>query len=227
MHANSVFLTDFGNKSVWIRPDMSIALTGFISAAIPTPVPKDETDGETDKLTYEIATPSTSWRSEDIECFDLSSETPPNAAYDLFDWATWMWRLMTNDRSTNPPVRPNGFSNQPVFPADRASWPDFGNVNRHKYERERQENRAWQVLEEQRLGNIFVKAWNKEYQNAMQAMQDVKEVVEKMDMKLTGEDEIELRAGKWEDVFEVVLTGEDAHGRELRFANYEGNILAI
>lgn len=43
---------------------------------------------------------------------------------------------------------------------------------------------------------MFLKAWNGEYEDAEEAMRHVKAVIEKMNAKLVGQDEISLRSGK-------------------------------
>ncbi|EFR05292.1 serine/threonine protein kinase [Nannizzia gypsea CBS 118893] len=209
MHSKSMYLTTVGNTFTWLRSDMSIAITGLTCVACPTLVPEWDDHGETGNFVYKIERLS-QHSYGDLECFSTdSSECPPcNAAYDIFSWALWIWQLMTNHHSTSPPQHSWYSSWSPLLPIDPASWPDFtSNIQFRDYEDERRRQGAWQVLEEERLGHILVKAWNQEYESADQVMHDVKEVIVKMGMKLIGEDEIELEVcgGRWEDVFDQDL----------------------
>ncbi|PGH08044.1 hypothetical protein GX51_01485 [Blastomyces parvus] len=219
IHTRSVYPTDFGRNSIWVRADMSIAVAGFTSAAIPTPVPEYDEHGETGNYEYVLETSKTPWRSESLELHaPQHGYNEYSAAYDLFDWATFMWRLMTNDYSTRPLPGPRRYDTSPLFPMDQADWPDFSNDTcPRKYEEKRRAEGAWQVLEEQRLGYILVKAWNGQYENAKEALDDVKKAAEKMGLLVIGEDEIEPENDlRWEEVFEVVRTGDGEYDQELR-----------
>ncbi|KLJ10172.1 hypothetical protein EMPG_14438 [Blastomyces silverae] len=229
IHTHSVFLSSFGPNSIWLRADMSIAVTGFIATAIPTLIPEyDELGVETDSYEYVLQTPENAYRSESLELLE-HGQPVYGAAHDLFDWATFMWRLMTNDYSTCPLPPPGGYHRSPLMPMGQASSPDFSNDRRPwKYEEKRQEEGAWQVLEEQRLGYILVKAWNRQYENTKGALEDVQKVVQKMGMLLVGEDEVELEKGaRWEDVFDVIGTGDGEFDQELRFADNSKEKIAV
>ncbi|KAK2746089.1 hypothetical protein FQN57_003429 [Myotisia sp. PD_48] len=174
INSKFVFLTNFCEYNIWVRADMSVAITGFLGAAMPIPVPEGEAWDETDEA----------WDGTDDVGHPLEISI----------------RL------------------EPDCDLDDAGMPDFQYLDQTRFETHRRKFRhAWQSLEEERLGHIFVKAWNLEYENAGEAMLDVKEVIKKMGLKLVGDDEIELDGGiRWEDVFEVVRTGPLEDDQELR-----------
>ncbi|KAF3483529.1 uncharacterized protein GIQ15_02853 [Arthroderma uncinatum] len=206
MHTKSVYLTAVGNTFTWLRSDMSIAITGLTCAASPMLVPEWDDHGEAGKFIYQIVRLSHRAYGEGPECFPAGNgDLQHNAAYDLFEWAKWIWRLMTNYHSTSPPREPCYSDWSPILPIDPASWPEFTSFGQFgEYAEERNRRGAWQELEEERLGPILLKAWNQEYQSAEQAMQDVQEVIKKMGMKLIGEDEVELEeVSRWEDFFDI------------------------
>ncbi|EEQ85299.2 uncharacterized protein BDCG_08568 [Blastomyces dermatitidis ER-3] len=158
IHTHSVFLSNFGANSIWLRADMSIAVTVFIATVIPTPIPGyDDLGVETNNYEYVLQTPENAYRSGSLELLE-HGQPAFGAAYDLFDWATFMCRLLTNDYSTCPLPRPGGYHTSPLMTMDPASWKDFSNDRRPwKYEEKRQKEGAWHVLEEQRLGYRLVK----------------------------------------------------------------------
>ncbi|KAM5436288.1 hypothetical protein MferCBS31731_005981 [Microsporum ferrugineum] len=231
MHTKSLYLATVGNTFTWLRSDMSIAITGLTCVASHTLVPEWDDHGETGKFIYQIEAVS-HFRSGNnlLECFAAgTSDLPHNAAYDLFDWATWMWQHMTNYYSTSPPREPCYSTWSPLLPIDPASWPEFtSHVQFLRYEEEKHRQGAWQELEEERLGPILVKAWNQEYQSAEQVMQDVQEVVKKVAMKLIGEDEVELEeVSRWEDFFDLfdeAGTCEGISDQELQSESLEKEI---
>ncbi|EQL37541.1 hypothetical protein BDFG_01131 [Blastomyces dermatitidis ATCC 26199] len=137
---------------------MSIAVTVFIATVIPTPIPGyDDLGVETNNYEYVLQTPENAYRSGSLELLE-HGQPAFGAAYDLFDWATFMCRLLTNDYSTCPLPRPGGYHTSPLMTMDPASWKDFSNDRRPwKYEEKRQKEGAWHVLEEQRLGYRLVK----------------------------------------------------------------------
>ncbi|KAL2365712.1 hypothetical protein RJZ56_001312 [Blastomyces dermatitidis] len=157
---------------------MSIAVTVFIATVIPTPIPGyDDLGVETNNYEYVLQTPENAYRSGSLELLE-HGQPAFGAAHDLFDWATFMCRLFTNDYSTCPLPRPGGYHTSPLMTMDPASWKDFSNDRRPwKYEEKRQKEGAWH------------------YENAKEALEDVQKVVQKTGLLLVGEDEVELKKG--------------------------------
>lgn len=72
----------------------------------------------------------------------------------------------------------------------------------------------WQQLEEERLGNVFVEAWNGENKSAEDVTRNVAAVAEMIGINVI-EDEVDIGAA-WEDVTEVVKRKVEYCSRQLR-----------
>jgi hypothetical protein len=199
LHEQGVYLMDFSSKTIWIREDLSIALSGFVNATIPT----DEWPYSPDGTRYEaeIYYP--------IVPENGFPELTPKI--DLSDWATFVWHLMRTDTTRGAKRWP-----LPTDPLDETEVP--GEENLWEYHTERLKEGKLQLLEEERLGPILVKAWKGEYENAREIMHEVRSYLEQIEVQMEGEDEVLLdHGGKWEDVFAVVQTDGVRWGREIRY----------
>lgn len=196
LHEHGVYLMDFSMRTLWIRDDLSIALSGFVSATFPTDESPYTTIGS--RYETEIYHPTDPLTGEPVQ-------TPK---IDLADWATFVWRLMQQDASGH------GVESQmmPTDPLDPAEMP--GDVDAWEYHKQRLKEGKFQLLEEERLGPILVKAWKAEYENAREILQEVRCYLEQIAVRMDGEDEVFLDDGrKWEDVFTVVRTDKIYWGR--------------
>ncbi|KAL2385387.1 hypothetical protein RJZ90_001313 [Blastomyces dermatitidis] len=164
-HSSTFYGISFGcnvhKRRAQPRASASQALVHRIemeTTVIPTPIPGyDDLGVETNNYEYVLQTPENAYRSGSLELLE-HGQPAFGAAHDLFDWATFMCRLFTNDYSTCPLPRPGGYHTSPLMTMDPASWKDFSNDRRPwKYEEKRQKEGAWHVLEEQRLGYRLVK----------------------------------------------------------------------
>ncbi|KAJ5370771.1 uncharacterized protein N7496_006863 [Penicillium cataractarum] len=200
LHEHAVYLMDFGASTIWIRGDLSIALSGFVNATIPT----DEWPYSPDGTRYEV---------------EIYHPTIPGSGYpeltpkiDLSDWATFVWQLMRKDASSHGAKR----WGLPTDPMDLTEIP--GDVNPWGYHTQRLKEGKLQLLEEERLGLMLVKAWKGEYENAREILQEVRSYLQQIGVRTDGEDEVLLDDGrKWEDVFTVVQTDGPRWGREIRY----------
>jgi hypothetical protein len=195
LHSRGIYLRTFSSQMMWLRSDYSLALTGFLGAEIAD----DETDyGEGGRVREEIM-------EFDEEAVHGCVEE------DIYYWATFVWRLMTNDYTDAAPSAGPGCW-EPCCPVEGGCKPY--DDNREDFD-ERYLNNMWQELEEARLGKVLVNAWNRKYTTVDEVAKEVKSVSSMMDIVVI-EDEVEID-GKWEDVFEVVETEPRPHARELRF----------
>lgn len=200
LHEHRVYLMDFSASTIWIRDDLSIALSGFVNATIPT----DEWPYSPDGTRYET---------------EMYYPTIPSSGYpelspkiDLSDWATFVWQLMRQDASSHLKER----WGMPTDPLDPTEMP--GDVNAWEYHTQRLKEGKLQLLEEERLGPILVKAWKGEYENAREILQEVRSYLQQIGARMDGEDEVLLDEGrKWEDVFTVVQTDSGRRGRDIRY----------
>ncbi|RHZ69171.1 hypothetical protein CDV55_107067 [Aspergillus turcosus] len=200
LHEHGVYLMDFSSSTIWIRDDLSIALSGFVNATIPT----DEWPYSPDGTRYEP---------------EIYYPTDPDSGHpelspkiDLSDWATFVWQLMRKDASSHGAKR----WVMPTDPLDPTEMP--GEVNAWEYHKQRLKEGKLQLLEEERLGPMLVKAWKGEYENAREILQEVRSYLQQIGVRMDGEDEVLLDDGrKWEDVFTVVQTDGARWGREIRY----------
>ncbi|KAL6235889.1 hypothetical protein BDW75DRAFT_250543 [Aspergillus navahoensis] len=114
LHEHGVYLMDFSSSTIWIRDDLSIALSGY---EIETYYPTNPKSGH--------------------------PELSPKV--DLSDWATFVWQLMRKGESSH------------------------GTKSK-----QRLKEGKLQLLEEERLGPMLVKAWKGEYENAREILQEVR-----------------------------------------------------
>jgi hypothetical protein len=195
LHSNKIYLRTFSSQQIWLRSDFSLALTGFVGADITG----DKNDyGEGGSV------------SDEIMEFDEGA-LHGCVAEDIFYWATFVWRLMTNDYTDQYPSAETHCW-EPCCPAEGGCKPY--DENRDVFDK-RYLNGMWQELEEARLGSVLVKAWNREYASADEIAGEVRSIAERMDI-MVDEDEVAVER-KWEDVFEVIETGPRPHARRLEF----------
>ncbi|PKX88374.1 uncharacterized protein P174DRAFT_446508 [Aspergillus novofumigatus IBT 16806] len=185
------FLHEHGSSTIWIRDDLSIALSGFVNATIPT----DEWPYSPGGTRYET---------------EIYYPTNPDSGHpelspkiDLSDWATFVWQLMRKDASSHRAKRW-------VMPTDPLDPTEMsGKVNAWEYHKQRLKEGKLQLLEEERLG---------EYENAREILQEVRSYLQQIGIRMDGEDEVLLDdRRKWEDVFTVVQTDGARWGREIRY----------
>jgi hypothetical protein len=163
-----LYLMDFSSSTIWIRDDISIALSGFVNATIPT----DEWPYSPDGTTYET---------------EIYYPTNPDSGHpelspkiDLSDWATFVWQLMRKDASCHGAKR----RVMPTDPLDPTEMP--GEVNAWEYHKQRLKEGKLQLLEEERLGPMLVKAWKGEYENAREILQVVRSYLQQIGVRVDG-----------------------------------------
>lgn len=194
VHSHSVYLRTFSTQQIWLRPDYSLALTGFISADITG----DTTDYGEGGLVTDESMP-----------YDEGA-LHGSVKEDLFYWATFVWRLMTNDYTDQSlSVRTHCWN--PVCPVGGCEAFD----DKEEVFFDRLDQGLFQELEETRLGSVLVKAWKEKYTSAEEVAGEIRSIAEKMGIRVSG-DEVELDED-WEDVFEVVQTGPLPRDRSLKF----------
>ncbi|KAF1923448.1 uncharacterized protein M421DRAFT_425820 [Didymella exigua CBS 183.55] len=202
LHSRGIYLRTFSSQMVWLRSDYSLALTGFVGAEIAG----DETDyGDGGRVREEL--------------MEFDEEAIHGCVKeDIYYWATFVWRLMTNDYTDDPPSVGTGCW-EPCCPVEGGCKPY--DDNREAFD-ERFLNNVWQELEEARLGKVLVNAWNRKYTTVDEVAENIRSIASNMNIAVI-DDEVEID-GKWEDVFEVVETGLRPHARILRFKNPESGL---
>ncbi|GFF36737.1 hypothetical protein IFM51744_03224 [Aspergillus udagawae] len=76
----------------------------------------------------------------------------------------------------------------PTDPLDPMEMP--GEMNAWEYHKQRLKEGKLQLLEEERLGSMLVKAWKGEYENAREILQEVRSYLQQIGVRMDGEDEV-------------------------------------
>lgn len=199
LHAQKIYLRTFNQDMIWLRSDYSLALTGFVGADITG----DETEyGEAGGSVF----------GEDMvfdeDAWDGCVEE------DIYYWATFVWRLMTNDYTDESPSIKTSYCWEPCCPVEGGCVP-YSNGDLTTWNQDRYVGRMWQELEDARLGRVLVNAWSRKYRSAEEVAEYVKATASILNIVII-DDEVKVDEN-WEDVFEVVETGPLPHARMLKF----------
>lgn len=189
-HSRKIHLQTFSESSVWLRPDLSVAMTGFINAVI---------EGE------ELEDYGEDGGCVSDELFLYDPNAGPSVQEDLWYWATFVWRLMTNGHEVK------GMSWDPSCPidGDEDAAPEIeGSLQESRNET------VYQELEEERLGPVFIKAWNDQYASVDEVVKDVLFFAEKAGIDVAG-DEVSL-GESWDEAFEVATIDHQSRKFELK-----------
>jgi hypothetical protein len=223
-HSHKIYLRTFSKRMIWLQADYSLAVTGFISAVKDQGLVDIEEDGEKFRVPrWDVPDPAEGlkWgplsyhQPDDSLEFDQDQDTSGNPRpcikADLFQWAVFTWRLMTNTSNPEPEASHGG------------SMEDFslekGGLTRNCVEGPYStafggdDPTLYQVLEEARLGNILAKVWSGQYESAGEVAEQIKTSASKIGITVVG-DEVEIEGG-WEDVFEIV--DKDSWARKVKF----------
>ena len=216
VHKKSRFLCDFGFDVTWVRSDLSLALTGFVNTSTVT-------YNEDADMMVPRSPPYDTRRAEGFDLAYVAGQyldgslLLPSAKYDLFDWATWVWRLMTNDHSiAGPHGRDIGF--EPVYPQDGR---DDEQGQPLSVTEQRFKERAFQKLDRRRLGDVLIKAWNAEYGSAEDVMEDVRAIARELEGANVENDEVTLDGVRWGESYRILPIGWQHRNKEMRFTVYD------
>ncbi|KAJ4349155.1 hypothetical protein N0V95_004850 [Ascochyta clinopodiicola] len=97
LHSHRIILNACGDLgSRWLRPDFSIALTGFVNAMIvPEGLDTLSFDEFSQEHRAEEPLEDTDYRCGEYSCYSEDGKDMIGVKSDLFQWATFVWRLMT------------------------------------------------------------------------------------------------------------------------------------
>ncbi|KAF2742024.1 hypothetical protein M011DRAFT_472602 [Sporormia fimetaria CBS 119925] len=210
-HAHGIYVKVFTARNVWLRSDYSLAIVGIISAVV-------EGDPITQEEFGEGGWVGDEWIEYDLDIADnpYNTRTTGSIKEDLFNWATFVWRLMTNEHSDKAHWKRKELW-EPVSPLKGGILtytPDAYQILTARLQRN-----LYQRLDERRLGDVLVKAWTEAYNSIEEAIEDIQHIVQKQDLAVE-RDEVDIGEA-WEDVFEVVGTGESV---ELKFRSDSADV---
>ena len=198
LHAKGVILNGLSDQVIWLRGDYSVAISGLYNAGCAGLNIPGGSWGDTSIMSSNLKRPSS--RSED-DCAETHAGTVKG---DLFDWATWVWRLMSCGQD------PTSYD----LPDDYFKHEDL----RRRCNERRQgiangKESAFPPLKEAYFGRIVHKAWTGQYDDAELAMQELKETLAARGVSISGEYDDELIGYDWVNLVEVVRDGK---GRNIR-----------
>jgi hypothetical protein len=186
-HANNVFMNNVG-CDVWLRQDLSIVIPNMTYAGcVELEIP-------------ERTCPSTVLESPWADVRELYG----SVKNDLFDWASWVFGLMTDKED---PLS----SHQNIETAAEDTDSRYNELTRKVVCGEFE---AWPQLDDRLLGSVIVKAWRGKYDSMDQAMQDAQQAIRACGHRVIGEYQDEVEGYDWEHEFEVV--NHDRLGTRLR-----------
>jgi hypothetical protein len=186
-HANNVFMNNVG-CDVWLRQDLSIAIPNMTYAGcVELEIP-------------ERTCPSTVLESPWADVGELYG----SVKNDLFDWASWIFGLMT-DKEDLLSFHQN---------IENAAEDTESRYNELTRKVACGEFDAWPQLDDGMLGSVIVKAWRGKYDSVDQAMQDAQKAIRACGHRVIGKYQDEVEGYDWEQVFEV--TNHDRLGTRLR-----------
>lgn len=165
--------------SLWLRADFSLVVAGFVAASC-----------------AQLAIPGWHWESGDTLISPFGRAESRDFRADLFNWACWVYELMTGLAS-------------PVV--DRETLWMWDGPERCRLEEEKRGNEEavekgrfdnWPVLRDEELGSCLVKAWKGEYGSAEEALGDVRSKLEGCGRVLVDGEEDEIGGFDWQAEFE-------------------------
>jgi hypothetical protein len=222
-HQHGIFLRVFSSQMVWLRSDFSLAITGFINAVTNNDYPYTDSGEEylrnqSSKEYYdELPCEDDGMITDEWIRYEENGKEIPGVKEDLFQWATFVWRLMTNGEQTHD--YDSGDPNSPRSGDPVADYGQNADTLKAAMLQRAADGLEWQQLEEERLGKVLVKAWNGGYESVEEVTKDVQMVAEMIGMSVIA-DEIDIGM-PWEDALEVVEERSGVLTRELRFTTCE------
>ncbi|THX92760.1 hypothetical protein D6D08_02388 [Aureobasidium pullulans] len=190
LHQKNIFLNNVGNN-LWLREDYSIAIANMTSAGCTEPLIPGR---KSPPMVLESP-----WAAD--------ADDSGSVKNDLFDWANWMFALMTGNK--DPLLMHMGIEGHVTSGTE-----DFDKHISLCHDVSLGNFDAWPQLDEKLLGSVILKAWRGEYESAGQAMQEVKDAIRACGHELSKEHGDEIVTHDWQQDFEV--TTIDRWGPKLR-----------
>jgi hypothetical protein len=165
----------------WLRPDLSLAVAGFVDASCL-------------QLQIRAGSWETSATVESPFCPDQATWGSDAYDYgqpktDIFNWACWVYRLMTDDRN---PLLPPGKHQIEVSQHEMRAREEAVRKGWFKH---------WPILSNDQFGPCLIKAWKGEYDSAGDAFQDVRAILKACGRVFAEDEEDELVGFDWATEF--------------------------
>ncbi|THY50939.1 hypothetical protein D6C99_04642 [Aureobasidium pullulans] len=197
LHQKNIFLNNVGNN-LWLRVDYSIAIANMTSAGCTEPLISGR---KSPPMVLESP-----WAAD--------ADDPGSVKNDLFDWASWMFALMTGNN--DPLLMHMGIEGHVTSGTE-----DFDKHISLCHDVSLGNFDAWPQIDEKLLGSVILKAWRGRYESAGQAMQEAKDAIRACGHELSKEHGDEIVTYDWQQEFEV--TTIDRWGPKLRLRQADSN----
>ncbi|KAF1967910.1 hypothetical protein BU23DRAFT_658135, partial [Bimuria novae-zelandiae CBS 107.79] len=176
LHSHGILVKSFCWTNIWLRSDFSLAHTGFVAAPVEGRHHEDADYGE-----------SGGWAGEWYHLNDYNEDVMiGNSIYkrgtvkeDLFFWARWSWHLLNagSDLEWEAPFKMLGEKHRPdTWVADD----------------EKLRSKLFDSMGEASLGPVVSKAWNGDYDNAREVLEETKRCTAQAGLRVIDEDEIDI-----------------------------------
>ncbi|OTA25061.1 hypothetical protein BTJ68_10702 [Hortaea werneckii EXF-2000] len=188
IHSKGVVLNAPQGSSIWLRPDLSLMVAAFVAASCP----------ELDIPAGCMIAANTLFSP--FGPSDMRKTDPPfgvdecgQPKTDLFDWACWVYELMSKRRR------------QPTV-VETIVLDDRQHLSHEERQKRGLEVRKgvfddWPILQTEQLGPCLIKAWKGEYESAEEALQDVRNVLKTTGRTLVPDMDDEIEGFDWEMEF--------------------------
>lgn len=183
VHAKGVIIASPPHSVIWLRPDFSLAVARLVSASC------QELAIESWRQPGEWGTPFICpYSPDDVMSLDLplTEKDCGQPKLDLFQWATWIYQLMTNEKQLCEYLN--------------SKYGDLDAVGRTIRDGTFDD---WPLLEREKLGSCLVKAWKGQYASASEALQDVRATLQACGRTLVSDVDDEIAGFDWAAQFNV------------------------
>jgi len=181
IHGKGIVINAPADECTWFRSDLSLVVAGFVGASCP-----------------DLEISAGGWWGGVTSCSPFSPYEGDSGSHayrygqprtDLFDWACWVYQLMTGGRNPFlPPAKVGAeVSSQEMMAREKAVQ-----MGLFKH---------WPSLPNDQLGPCLIKAWKGEYDSADDAFRDVKAILEGCGRAFAKGEEDEMEGFDWEAEF--------------------------
>lgn len=207
LHSHGVYLNGLTNETLWLREDFTVAIARLIKASCANLRDGGNVQGSTSWA--EEGELDSQWSLSAVKSFapNLREERGLHLfgdfRSDLFDWATWAWRLFTGQKDLTG------------GDLDRSDQEEARDYDRRRKQLASGTFTNFPQSSETGLGSVLNQAWKGMYASAEDALADTKRVLRNGGANI---DVDEVQGFNWPDHFEII---KGSHGRpeELRPIN--------
>lgn len=137
----------------------------------------------------------------DRQAPSLTEEDTGSPKKDIFDWASWVYSLMTRD---NPLY--HGLDHMDMMAKSDA-------ISERQQKVKHREFSNWPRIDDNMLGSVMLKAWEGQYESAAEVLEDTRETLERHGTRLSSGCSDEIIGIDWRQEFAIGTVDEDGRQR--------------